>query len=140
MKEAVFFSLGSNQGDRKANLEMALNLMDEALGSHYQRVSSFIETQSWGFEADPFLNCAVKYLLDDEPESVLDKCKGIERRMGRNDIPEYDASGKRVYHSRIIDIDILYYGDRIVDTEKLTVPHPLIEQRDFVKIPLNEII
>jgi len=140
MMEAVYFSLGSNQGDRKANLEKALDYMDRVFGTHYEKLSSFLETQSWGFDADPFLNCAVKYVIDDEPENVLDKCKEIERQMGRVDGPEYDASGKRIYHSRIIDIDILYYGSQNINTERLTIPHTLIGERDFVKIPLREII
>jgi len=140
MKEEVFFSLGSNLGDRTANLEKALGYMDQAFGTHYERLSNFIETESWGFESSPFINCAVKYMIDDEPENVLEKCKEIERKMGRTEVLEYDDSGRRVYHSRIIDIDILYFGDRTIETEKLTVPHPLIEQRDFVKIPLQEII
>jgi len=140
MKEEVFFSLGSNKGERKANLEKALSLMDQAFGSHYDKLSSFLETESWGFESAPFINCAVKYLLEDDPMLVLDKCKEIERKMGRTDGPEYDSSGKRIYHDRIIDIDILYFGNRKIETERLTVPHPLIDERDFVKIPLREII
>lgn len=137
--ELVYFSLGSNLGDRRGNLLSALERMDSLLGTHYERLSSFIETPSWGFDAEPFINCAVAYRLDAEPFDVLDVCKRIEREMGRKENVEYGDDGRRIYHSRIIDIDILYFGDRKVRTERLTIPHPLIEQRDFVKIPLSEI-
>lgn len=138
--EDVYFSLGSNMGDRKGNLLTALEKMDAAFGTHYVRLSSFLETESWGFDADPFINCAVMYRLDADPEDVLDICKRIEREMGRKERIEYGTDGKRVYHSRIIDIDILYFGNRSIDTPRLTVPHPLIGERDFVKIPLAEIM
>ena len=70
---------------------------------------------------------------------ILRLCKDIERSLGRNDTPEYDAGGNRVYHNRAIDIDILFYGNEHIDIDGLTVPHPLIGERDFVKIPLAEI-
>ena len=71
--------------------------------------------------------------------AVLEVVKTIERAMGRTDQPEYDADGKRVYHSRIIDIDILFYGKETIDTPDLTIPHKGIADRPFVLIPLNEI-
>lgn len=135
--EKVYFSLGSNLGDRQRNLERALALMDAAFGCHYLRVSPFLETAAWGFEGEPFLNCAVVYELEDEPERVLRRCKRIERRMGRRGRPEYDAEGKRIYRSRIIDIDILLYGDRTVDTPSLAIPHPRMGERAFVQDTLK---
>ena len=135
--EKVYFSLGSNLGDRQRNLERALELMDAAFGRHYLRVSPFLETEAWGFEGEPFLNCAVVYELEDEPERVLRRCKRIERRMGRRGRPEYDAEGKRIYRSRIIDIDILLYGDRNVDTPSLAIPHPRMGERAFVQDTLK---
>ena len=72
--EKVYFSLGSNLGDRQRNLERALELMDAAFGCHYLRVSPFLETEAWGFEGEPFLNCAVVYALEDKPERVLRRC------------------------------------------------------------------
>ena len=69
---------------------------------------------------------------------VLDKVKAIERAMGRTDGPEYDAEGKRIYHSRIIDIDILFYGNERIDNERLIIPHKDIENRPFVMMPLKE--
>ena len=135
--EKVYFSLGSNLGDRQRHLERALELMDAAFGRHYLRVSPFLETEAWGFEGEPFLNCAVVYELEDEPERVLRRCKRIERRMGRRGRPEYDAEGKRIYRSRIIDIDILLYGDRNVDTPSLAIPHPRMGERAFVQDTLK---
>ena len=131
--ERVYFSLGSNLGDRKRNLERALALMDRSFGRHWLRVSPFLETEAWGFEGEPFLNCAVLYELEDEPAHVLKLCKRIERRMGRRGRPEYDPEGNRIYRNRIIDIDILQYGDRTVNTPELVIPHPRMDERDFVK-------
>ena len=70
---------------------------------------------------------------------ILGLCKEIERALGRNDAPEYGADGRRVYHNRTIDIDILFYGKERIDLKELTIPHPRIGERDFVKIPLAEI-
>ncbi|MCR4823919.1 MAG: 2-amino-4-hydroxy-6-hydroxymethyldihydropteridine diphosphokinase, partial [Bacteroidales bacterium] len=73
------------------------------------------------------------------PQTLLRICKRIEREMGRRDAPEYDAEGRRIYHDRPIDIDILLYGDERVDTPDLQIPHPLMQQREFVMRPLREI-
>ena len=70
---------------------------------------------------------------------ILEICKDIERRLGRTGEPEYDAEGKRIYHSRPIDIDILLLGDNNIDCPELTVPHRFMYERDFVMIPLKEI-
>lgn len=139
-REKVYFSLGSNLGDRKALLEEALRRMDKAFGTPYSSLSSFIETPSWGFEGQPFINCAVMYELDSDPFVVLGQVKAIEKAMGRSGSAEYDSAGRRIYHDRPIDIDILYYGERNVETPELRIPHPLIGDRDFVKIPLAEIL
>lgn len=138
----VYFSLGSNLGDRKRNLLEALRLMDEAFGRHYTALSSFIETEPMGFSGGKFLNAAVLYRLPvilSEAKEVLRVVKAIEAEMGRTDPPEYDAAGERIYHSRIIDIDILFYGKEIIDLPELTIPHKRMAQRPFVLIPLREI-
>ena len=120
----VYFSLGSNLGDRKANILEALRRMDEAFGVHYSALSSLIETEPVGFSGGKFLNAAVLYRIPAEsPLWTLYMIKSIEREMGRMDPPEYDSEGKRVYHSRIIDIDILFYGREIIDITELTIPH-----------------
>ena len=141
----VYFSLGSNLGDRERNISEALRRMDEAFGVHYSALSKLIETKPMGFSGGKFLNAAVLYRIypspdaPDGPFEVLRTVKEIEREMGRTDPPEYDAEGNRVYHSRIIDIDILFYGTEIIDTPELTIPHKGISDRPFVMIPLLEI-
>lgn len=138
----TYFGIGSNLGDRKSNLDEAVSLLEENLGVRASAVSSYIETEPWGFESsDTFLNAAVRFdLHSPDPFSLLRICKEIERKMGRSDSPEYDDSGKRKYHSRIIDIDILFIGDIHIETDELTVPHPLAAVRDFVRIPLMEVV
>ena len=136
----VYFSLGSNLGDREANILEALRRMDEAFGVHYSALSSLIETEPMGFSGGKFLNAAVLYRIPAEsPLWTLYMIKSIEREMGRMDPPEYDSEGKRVYHSRIIDIDILFYGREIIDIPELTIPHKGIADRPFVMVPLRQI-
>ena len=138
-QQDVYFSLGSNQGDRQARIEEALRRLDKALGRPYEALSSIIETPAWGFDGPPFLNCVVRYRSARRPETLLHICKRIERAMGRRGAPEYDAEGRRIYRDRPIDIDILLYGDMTVDTPDLKIPHPLMRQRDFIMRPLAEI-
>lgn len=142
----IYFSLGSNLGDRKKNIFEALSRMDEAFGSHYSALSRLIETKPMGFSGGKFLNAAVLYRIpvpageDELPAmTILRKVKGIEREMGRTDAPEYDSEGNRIYHSRVIDIDILFYGSERIDLPVLTIPHKGIASRPFVIIPLQEI-
>ena len=142
---SVYLGLGSNLGDRRKNIERALTLLDEGFGRHYTALSRMIETKAWGFKGDKFLNACVLYRIyrkgspEEQGHEILALCKEIERTLGRDGKPEYDAEGNRIYHNRTIDIDILFYGTEHIDTEDLTVPHPLIAERDFVKIPLAEI-
>ncbi len=148
-KVRLFLSLGSNQGDRRQNIENAISMLNIELKTPYTAVSSFIETEPWGFECeDKFINAVVMYEFDlkegynaeAEGLMILEKCKGIERMMGRRGGPQYDEKGERVYASRPIDIDILLLGDSKIDCEELTVPHKLMYERDFVMIPLNELL
>lgn len=143
----VYFSLGSNIGDREANIRTALAMMDEAFSVRYSALSSIIETEAWGFRSSPFLNCAVLYELDFDSENIenqalelLDKLKAIEEAMGRSENIEHDAEGRRIYHSRIIDIDILLIGSEKISHPRLSVPHPLMYEREFVMLPLGEIL
>ena len=145
----LYLSLGSNQGDRKQNLETALSLLNIELNTPYKKLSSILETEPWGFESDDrFLNVAVLYELQlpkgYNPEAegliILDKCKSIERKLGRKQAQIYNEQGERVYSSRPIDIDILLLGDDRIDCDELTVPHKLMWERDFVMEPLKEIL
>jgi len=139
----IYLSLGSNLGDRRANLSRALGLLDESLGVGYDALSSVIETPAWGFEGEPFLNCVVRYILDKDkitPASLLSVCKKAEHDMGRREALEFNPeTGRRIYHNRVIDIDILLFGGETVNTPTLTIPHPLMKERDFVMKPLMEI-
>lgn len=141
----LYLGLGTNLGDRLRNLYEALSRLDAALGLHYLALSSVIETDSWGFEGGKFLNCCVLYRIpyQEDPETqgleILRQCKEIEKAMGRREHPLSDAEGHRIYIDRIIDIDILFLGTERINNERLTVPHPLISERDFVKVPLSEI-
>lgn len=135
----VYLSLGSNQGDRQARIDEALRRLDKAVGRPYDALSSVIETPAWGFDGPPFLNCVVRYRTARRPETLLKICKRIERAMGRRGAPEYGADGRRIYRDRPIDIDILLVGDLSVDTPELTIPHPLMREREFIMRPLAEI-
>lgn len=129
----VYFSIGSNLEDREFNIEDALERIVENIGI-VTKSSSIYETEPWGFTADEnFLNIAAEAETDLDPAEVLDLVKKIENRMGRI------RDEKVQYTSRIIDIDILLYGDMIIDDASLKVPHPLMHERNFVLVPLNEI-
>lgn len=133
MEKEVLFSLGTNLGERKSNIDRALEMLTEALGRNYDRISPVIETEAYGFDGPAFLNCVVSYRTDLNPEALLAVCKRIERDMGRMDSPEFDNEGKRIYHDRIIDIDILTCGDVEIHTQELTIPHPQVYTRPFIQ-------
>ena len=148
VKVDLYLSLGSNQGDRRKNIEDALSCLNIELKAQYKAVSSIIETEPWGFDSDDkFLNAAVHYELrmkegynpEAEALMILESCKKVEKMLGRTGGPEYDAEGRRIYRSRPIDVDILLFGDHQIDYEELTIPHKLMYERDFVMIPLKEI-
>lgn len=129
----VTFALGSNLGNRENNIKVALNMLDIALGSHYAALSPVVETSAIGFDGADFLNCVVRYSSCKSPSTILAICKHIEQQMGRTDTPEYAEDGSRIYHDRIIDIDILTYGQRKIHTEELVIPHPQVESRPYIK-------
>ena len=135
----VYFSLGANQGDRRRGIELALCRLDTELGGRRKALSGIIETEAWGFKGEPFLNCAVCYETELPAVDILLICKKIEKEMGRNESVEHDLRGRRIYHDRPIDIDILLYGNEHIDTPELKIPHPLMKERDFVMRPLMEI-
>lgn len=139
MTQEVYLGLGSNLGDREKNISDALSLLSERLGSDCRRLSGICETKAEGFDGNDFLNCAACFRTSAGPEELLDICKDVERALGRTDPPEHDAEGKRIYHNRTIDIDILLYGKEMIDTERLVIPHPRMFEREFVMKPLREI-
>ena len=131
----LYLSLGSNLGDREQMLNRAIALIGERVGE-VQRVSSFIETEPWGFKSKhPFLNAACLVLTTLSPEQCLETTQQIERELGRK-----RKSRNGIYHDRPIDIDLLMYDDLELSTPKLTLPHPRMKEREFVMIPLREIL
>lgn len=134
MTHTLYLGLGSNLGPCAENLQKALELIDERVGSVY-RVSSFVETAPEGFSSPHiFLNavCLVRTHLS--PLRCLEETQEIERLMGRT-----HKSAAGVYRDRIIDIDLLMYDDVEMQTPELTLPHPRMKERDFVMLPLREI-
>lgn len=131
----AYLSLGSNLGDRHATMQSAILLLDSQAGS-VDRVSSAIETEPWGFKsANKFLNMCVRIITTLSPEQLLVTTKDIELQLGRT-----TKSVNGQYHDRPIDIDILTYDDLHINTPSLTLPHPHMHERDFVMIPLREIL
>lgn len=130
--EKIFLGLGSDLGDRLHNLSEAVKMMEIEVGSLI-RSSSVYETEPWGFSGENrFLNMVVKMDTELDPAELLNRILEIESAMGR---VRYDKK----YVSRIIDIDILFYGSRVSNSGMLKIPHPRLHQRKFVLVPLNEI-
>ncbi|MCQ2329488.1 MAG: 2-amino-4-hydroxy-6-hydroxymethyldihydropteridine diphosphokinase [Paludibacteraceae bacterium] len=130
----VILGLGTNLGNREANLRNAIEFLKN-IGTII-RQSSIIETEAVGFASDnKFLNMAIAIDTKLSPIELLDATQEIEKKMGRK-----QKSVNGVYHDRLIDIDIIDYNGIILNTERLTLPHPKANERDFVKIPLSEII
>ena len=138
MGSKVYLGLGSNLGDRKELLRRAIALIGERVGEVI-RQSSFIETEPWGFESEnKFLNAVILCETTLSPRQLLRTTQQIERDMGRKKRVN-DKSLNRKYTDRPIDIDILLYDDLTVDEPDLKIPHPLMQERDFVMVPLREI-
>ena len=126
----VYLSLGSNMGDRQQNLDKALDFLSQRL--QLGRVSSVYDTEPLGNAEQPrFLNLVCQAYTGLAPAVLLALAKGIENKLGR--------TSRRPNSPRPIDIDILFYGDQIIDTPQLVVPHPRLTKRAFVLIPLAEI-
>ena len=130
----MYLSLGTNLGDRQNNLSLALELIGREVGTVVS-ASDVIETEPWGFNSsNRFLNMVTKVETDMQPLEVLHATQEIERKLGRS---KKTADGE--YHDRLIDIDILLYDDLVMNTPELTIPHPLMYQREFVMKPLAQI-
>jgi 2-amino-4-hydroxy-6-hydroxymethyldihydropteridine diphosphokinase len=131
MSKRVFLSLGSNVGDRAANLREALARLSGA-GVGVRRVSSFFRTEPVGFQAQTwFINCVLEGETEKMPLRLLNTLQRIEWQMGRR--------GGRRFGPRAIDLDILLYENAVVRLAKLTIPHPRLAERRFMLIPLREL-
>ena len=128
----AYLSLGSNRGNRSANLERAIELLSEWIGS-VAAVSSTYETPPWKMiDKTNFFNCVLLIETELPAEQLLDTVILVESMMGRQ-------RTSQKYEPRIIDIDILFFNDEVIHTTDLDVPHPLIQERRFVLQPLAEI-
>ncbi len=129
----VIAGLGSNLGDRFAALRRAMELIREEAGEIIA-TSSVWETEPWGFDADEqFLNMVIVLETALDPKGLIQRFRSIEGRMGRK------KSGGGKYESRIIDLDILFWDDRVISIPGLEVPHPKLHSRRFVLEPLMEV-
>ena len=129
-EERVFIALGTNLGDRHTNLRIARGSLSSQIALH--QCSSIYKTPPWGFVEQPeFLNQVLEVRTALEPLPLLDALKAVEGQMGRLKTFRYGP--------RLIDLDILLYGQRILEMERLTLPHPRMHERAFVLVPLHEI-
>ncbi|HWJ79308.1 MAG TPA: 2-amino-4-hydroxy-6-hydroxymethyldihydropteridine diphosphokinase [Niallia sp.] len=132
MKNEAYLSLGSNIGDRFKYLEDAVRLLHHCPDIQVKSVSSVYETDPVGFEEqDLFLNIVVKVTTNLSAFSLLEVCQNVEKELGRKRLIRWGP--------RTIDLDILLYNQENIESEKLIVPHPRMEERAFVLIPLMEI-
>ena len=130
-----YLLFGSNQGDKKKLLEDACTLINNRCGMLVERSSAYC-SEPWGFESEEwFLNELLVVETELDPDALMDALLEIEQELGRVRHPE-----KTGYCSRTVDLDILYYGDRTINTAKVTVPHPRLHLRRFVLMPLCELI
>lgn len=126
----VYLGIGSNIGDKEANITQALRLISKIC--EVKKKSHLYHTEPIGnTEQDWFLNCVVEIETDIDPKHLLSSFKSIERTLGRT---KTTKNGPRT-----IDIDILFYGTRIVKTKNLVIPHPLLQERLFVLQPMMDL-
>jgi 2-amino-4-hydroxy-6-hydroxymethyldihydropteridine diphosphokinase len=129
--QKILLHLGSNQGWRNHNLLQARQQLQAQLGQEIQ-ASACYETSAWGLEDQPdFLNQACLYTTDLSPSEALHTVLDIEQRLGRVRLRKWDQ--------RLIDIDLIFFGDQIINTPQLTLPHPWMQERRFVLVPVAEI-
>ena len=132
MSETAYVALGSNIGDGRKNVEDAVKALDSIPGLSVEAVSSMYVTKPWGYtEQNDFVNACARVNADISPEALLGACLGVEAGMGR--------IRKFTNGPRIIDIDVLLYGNEKRNTKELMIPHPRMNERDFVLVPLADI-
>lgn len=150
----VFVLLGSNRGDRAGCISRAIEMAEVSAGKIIRK-SSLFETEPWGFEdPTPFLNQVVEIDTKLSPEELLEQLLTIEVKLGRirpfegcgcgiptSSSMDKEPGGKEspAYAGRTIDLDILFYGQRLVFTDNLMIPHPRLHERQFTLVPMHEI-
>ncbi len=141
----AYLSLGSNISPRRDRLEKAVELIGKLPTTSVTGMSDLLETEAegeWkdGQQKGKFLNCCVEITTAIPPQRLLEELKKIEKALGRhNEGKVFTPQGHRLYADRPVDIDILLYGRRKIKTENLEIPHPRMQERAFVMIPLKQI-
>lgn len=134
-KHIVFLGIGSNLGDKEENIREAVSRIQWGVGN-VEKLSTLYYSKPWGFESkNDFVNAVVRCSTSLTPKRLLEETQKIECDMGRT-----SKSERAQYHDRIIDIDILLYDDLHIDYPDLKIPHPLMMERDFVVVPLEEVM
>ncbi len=130
----IYIGIGTNIGDKLKNIEEAIHLM-KVSGVSLLRIASIYESEPWGFKSqDNFYNTVLECDFKGNALELLKELKHIEKQLGRV------KNNTKEYESRIIDLDILFYKDKQIKEQELTVPHPFIFQRKFVILPLMELL
>ncbi len=132
LQHQVVLSIGSNQGSRLENIQNCIDLIHQNVGTVIQ-VSKLYETPAWGFESDAFYNCALLLHTTSSAQKVLNQVLKVEKELGRIRL------NQEGYQSRIIDVDLIAFDDEIIDSEKLQIPHPLMQNRNFVLLPMKDL-
>mgnify|MGYP000983716633 FL=1 len=132
LQHQVVLSIGSNQGSRLENIQNCIDLIHQNVGTVIE-VSKLYETPAWGFESDAFYNCALLLHTNSSAQKILNLILKVEKELGRIRL------NQEGYQSRIIDVDLIAFDDEIIDTEKLQVPHPLMQNRNFVLLPMQDL-
>lgn len=131
----VYLSLGSNYGDRIGYVQQATSLLGMSEGISVIRTSAFYETEPWGMNTKTwFVNAVIEIKTSLSPSRLLEECQRIEQVLGRK------PHTSEIYTDRTIDIDILFYGNEIINEENLTVPHKFLHLRAFTLVPMLELI
>lgn len=132
LQHQVVLSIGSNQGSRLENIQKCIDLIHQNVGTVIQ-VSKLYETPAWGFESDAFYNCALLLHTYSSAQKILNQILKVEKELGRIRL------NQEGYQSRIIDVDLIAFDAEIIDTEKLQIPHPLMQNRNFVLLPMQDL-
>ena len=132
MQNQVILSIGSNQGEKLATIKKCIDLIHNKIGT-VVRVSKLYESPSWGFDSDDFYNCAVLLHSNKAAEIILSEILNLENKLGRI------RNEQQGYQARTIDIDIIAFNNDLIETENLQIPHPEMQNRLFVLLPLNDL-
>jgi 2-amino-4-hydroxy-6-hydroxymethyldihydropteridine diphosphokinase len=128
----VVLALGSNQGNRLKNIQLAVECIHKEVGT-VVKISKLYEFPAWGFDSEPFYNCALLLHTTLSGQEILEKVLKLETKLGRI------RSKEEGYQPRIIDIDVITFNEDVITTETLQVPHPLLQERQFVLLPMQDL-